>query len=132
MTSAKKTQWELMAQMHNLRDAWELIHSDIAFTFHSQAHTKAWARLDRMYLSGIDWCPPTVDIQVDYKWHLSDHFPLILDLQEYDWKSQMKGCHLAHALMVNNLHCGKALFRDYVTQVCLAVNASSCAVTEKW
>ena len=74
MTCSKKHYWDLVSQMHDLRDAWHMLHSNIGFTFHSQALTKAWARLDRFYLLGDDLCPPLVSVQADYKWHLSDHF----------------------------------------------------------
>ena len=84
---SEKQSWELVSQNHDLRDAWPLLHSDNAFTYHSQAHTKSWARLDRMYLSGLNWCPPVISISVEYQWHLSYHFPLLMDLQEYSWKT---------------------------------------------
>ena len=132
MTWAEKSSWESLVQMHNLQDAWPLLHSTTAFTFHSQAHIKAWARLDRFYLSGTNWCPPHITLMVDYKLHLSDHFPIIIDLQEYNWKLHMQGCSVRRPLMVNNLHCGKSLFRDYVTQVCLAINDTTCTALEKW
>ena len=56
MTCAEKQNWQLVAQMHDLRDAWSMLHTHTAFTFHSQAHRKAWARLDRCYLSRVEWC----------------------------------------------------------------------------
>ena len=55
VTCSKKHYWDLVSQMHDLRDAWHMLHSNTGFTFHSQAHTKAWARLDRFYLLRVDY-----------------------------------------------------------------------------
>lgn len=131
-TWSEKQSWDLVTSTHALQDAWNLLHADIVFTFHSQAHSNAWARLDRVYLSGTQWCPPEISLQVDCQWHWSDHFPLFLHLKLYDWKTHMKGLYPNRPLMVNNLHCKKSLFRDYVSQVCFAVNDMYDDATEKW
>ena len=44
----------------------------------------------------------------------------------------MQGKTLNCPLMINNLHCGKKLFRDYVSQVCLAVHDMQGNATQKW
>ena len=45
----------------------------------------------------------------------------------------MRGCRPNCPLMINNLHCAKNLFRDYVSQVCLAVvNDLNVSAIEKW
>ena len=132
VTWSENQAWELVSQTHNLFDAWSMLHPASAFTYHSQAYSKAWARLDRVYLSGLQWCPPTISLQVERQWHLSDHFPLVLTLHTYYWHQQMKGNTLRRPLMVNNLHCGKTLFRAYVTQVCLVVSDMQGDATQKW
>ena len=84
MSFSEKQEWDILNNMHALQDSWSLLHSHSEFTFHSQAHTKSWARLDRIYLSGAEWYPPTASITVCSEWHLSDHFPLLLHLKEYN------------------------------------------------
>ena len=44
----------------------------------------------------------------------------------------MQGHRPNRPLMINNLHCQKALFRDYVTQACLAINDTNMNALDKW
>ena len=67
-----------------------------------------------MYILEPTWCPPSVEATMDFALHLSNHFPLIANFVEFDWKSHVQGCMVKRPLMINNLHLDKHLFKEHV------------------
>ena len=121
-----------MVSTQSMVDVYNLIDVSPAFTFQSQAYNKSWSRLDRFYLCGTNWCPPTLTISVHSQSHLYDHFPIALTLPEYDWKDQMQHCYAKRPLMINNLHLSKPLFSDYVTNLLSMVRETPLLPVQKW
>lgn len=119
MQSGEKAKWDSLQSNHRFSDTWEGKLPDKGFTYHSQAYSKAWARLDRLYIVNVAWCPPVMDTFVDYKSHLSDHFPVVASFNEYDWLNQMKGCNIKRPLIVNNLVLKKLCFNILYYLHCL-------------
>lgn len=65
MQAGERSKWENLQATHTFLDAWSG-KTDKGFTYHSQAYKNAWSRLDRIYIINTAWCPPSMDIIVDY------------------------------------------------------------------
>lgn len=132
MQAGERTKWDLLKSTHLLIDAWDGPQRDKGYTYHSQAYARAWSRLDRIYIVSSLWCPPVMDILVDYQNSLSDHFPIIATFSEYDWQAQMIGCSVKRPLIVNNLMLHKSLFQNSVSTALSYVSALQVSASDKW
>lgn len=95
MKQEECAKWTLLKNVYPLIDVWvdaSPTPYGIGFTYHFQAYSSAKSHLDRMYVIESSWCPPGVQILVNYACHLSDHFPVITTFAEYNWKEQMVAC----------------------------------------
>ncbi|MCO5612430.1 hypothetical protein L7F22_066697 [Adiantum nelumboides] len=76
--------WDGMSTEHHLLDAWLAGSNSAGYTFHSKSHILSWSRLDRFYFIGHSWLPSRCIVHVQMQMHMSDHFPICLDLIEVD------------------------------------------------
>lgn len=70
-------------------------------------------------------------MNVDYACNFSNHFPLLVALNEYCWSQQMQDCRSERPLMLNNLHLHKPLFQDYVDSILHWVQTLNCSPPKK-
>lgn len=133
MQAGESNAWSVTLNNLKMHDLWLQNHSNAArYTFHSTSHHRAWSRLDRVYSLQLEWLPAICDMQVQYQMHLSDHSPLVVNLQHYDWESSMSGLINKRPLMVNNLLLSHTLFKSLVYNLVGMLNDSDTSHVQRW
>lgn len=133
MLAQEKHAWSMVMTQLRLHDIWRICHANApGYTYHSVSHARAWSRLDRIYIVGMDSLPPSCDMTICSAMHISDHWPLMMQLHKYDWKAAMVGMCTNRPLMINNLHISHVLFKSYVLNLVDHMQAMPHAPLGKW
>ncbi|KAH6557365.1 hypothetical protein KP509_1Z119400 [Ceratopteris richardii] len=129
----EKVIWQELLDELNCKDLWNLIGGHaIRYTFHSRSHKSAMSRLDRCYYSHVHTLNTASKMWIDATMLLSDHNPLLINLQDLHWESCIPSNFHKIPLRLNLAWLHTSLFKSKVhtlIQKVLSLEISACM---KW
>ncbi|KAH7293339.1 hypothetical protein KP509_28G021500 [Ceratopteris richardii] len=113
MSSQESASWNEILNMSNCKDLWGYIGGHtLRYTFHSRSHRKAMSKLERCYYSHVYTLKAISKMWIDATVLLFDHNPLLISLEEVDWKSCIPRNLPRIPLRVNHSWMQTSLFKS--------------------
>ncbi|KAH7430486.1 hypothetical protein KP509_08G000900 [Ceratopteris richardii] len=129
----EKEIWKELLDVLNCKDLWGIIGGHtLRYTFHSRSHKTAMSRLGRCYYSHTYTLNAASTMWIDATMLLSDHNPLLINLRDFHWESNIPYNLTRIPLRVNHAWCQTSLFKskvDLLNQRITSWNVSACM---KW
>ncbi|KAH7285221.1 hypothetical protein KP509_33G018100 [Ceratopteris richardii] len=129
----EKEIWKKLLDTLNCKDLWDLIGGHtLRYTFHSRSHKTAMSRLDRCYYSHAYALDAASTMWIDATMLLSYHNPLLINLQDIHWESNIPNNLARIPPRLNHAWLQTSLFKSKVDLLIQWISSWNVSACMKW
>ncbi|KAH7439429.1 hypothetical protein KP509_04G060400 [Ceratopteris richardii] len=129
----EKEIWKKLLDILNCKDLWGPIGGyKLRYTFHSRSDKTAMSRLDRCYYSHTYTLNTASTMWIDATMLLSDHNPLLINLRDIHWESNIPNNLARIPLRLNHAWLQISLFKSKVDLLIQRITSWNVSACMKW